>query len=93
MLGIDGTSLSRYFHTVTHYSVSVHQNQPLFIKFFRFSFTLRIHARTAIRYLLPLSRPEFLHKANPVVKIMTVEKVGKPAKRVGSFYVNHYWIP
>jgi hypothetical protein len=40
-----------------------------------------------------LSSPEFLHKGNPVVKIMTVEKVGKAAKAVVSFYVNQYWIP
>lgn len=35
-----------------------------------------------------LSRPEFLHKSAPVVKITRGEKVGKLSKTVASFYVN-----
>ena len=46
MLGICGTSLSRYFHTVTHYSASVQQNQPLFLNFFEIPERISLHSAT-----------------------------------------------
>ena len=82
MLGIDGTSFFRYFHTVTHYSDLAGQNQPLFQYFFR---------TPPPRGFLgnPVAvKPEFLHKENPMVKFTACEKVGKASNQICIFYVN-----
>ena len=101
MLGICGTSCSRYFHTVSHYSVFLHQNQPPFEKIFfsqefvirreelgvRISFGKRLTPNSSFLTLKAV-KPHFLHKDFPVVKNTTREKVDNPSNTVGSFYVN-----
>ena len=59
------------FHTDTHYSVFVKQNQPFFQKNLLSRGRGALGRRGAVK-------GEFLHKAFPVVKTTTVEKIGKP---------------
>ena len=103
MVGMCVHLLSRYFHTVTHYSVLAEQNQPLFLFFLQKEFMLppdrfptascrpewaSVCLSAASIFCFSVSRPKLLHKSRAVVIITTCEKVAKPSKAVVHVYVN-----
>ena len=69
------------FHTDTHYSVFVKQNQPFFQKNLISGGECEAEGQGAVK-------GEFLHKAFPVVKTTTVEKIGKLSRGRCRRYVN-----
>ena len=103
MLGMCVHLLSRYFHTVTHYSVLRKQNQPPFLIFLQKEFRASIShispklhrirrsfvRRADAHYSLFFCQDlNFCTKKSLVVIITTCEKVEKPSKAVASVYVN-----